>query len=83
MAVFNTAGETNSLPDETPPFHYLTEDFSPGEVKARLEVQGIDALNTKWLVWSGGPDKKDNEGSLRYDPTNGTVSNGDIIRFGP
>ena len=34
-----------------------------------------------WLVYSIGPDTTDNGGTLIYDPTNGTISPGDIIRI--
>ena len=45
----------------------------------------------RWVVFSRGPDmnyemgiEEGGEGLLmHYDPTNGTVSNGDIMRFGP
>ena len=33
-----------------------------------------------WYVWSYGPDKVDQNAMLIYDPTNGTVSDGDIKR---
>jgi type II secretion system protein G len=35
-----------------------------------------------WGLWSLGPDQASNWGRA-YDPTNGTISNGDIRRFGP
>lgn len=34
-----------------------------------------------WYVYSVGPDNTDNLGMLLYDPTNGTVSAGDVVRF--
>lgn len=37
----------------------------------------------KWTVWSYGPDLKDNHGVIMYDPSNGTISPGDLMRFGP
>jgi len=35
-----------------------------------------------WGIWSLGPDQASNWGR-QYDPTNGTISAGDIRRFGP
>ncbi|MCB2153832.1 prepilin-type N-terminal cleavage/methylation domain-containing protein [bacterium] len=37
--------------------------------------------NSFWLVYSVGPDNRDDRAQLQYDPTNGTVSAGDIIRI--
>ncbi|MCX7016536.1 MAG: hypothetical protein NTW86_28930, partial [Candidatus Sumerlaeota bacterium] len=33
-----------------------------------------------WLTYSLGPDGRDDGGEIVYDPTNGTVSRGDVIR---
>ncbi len=33
----------------------------------------------EFLVWSIGPDRNDDHGLIEYDPTNGTVSQGDIV----
>ena len=35
-----------------------------------------------WGLWSFGPNGRSDWGEF-YDPTNGTVSNGDVHRFGP
>lgn len=32
------------------------------------------------LVWSVGPDRKNNDALIEYDPTNGVLSVGDVIR---
>ncbi len=37
----------------------------------------------EWTLWSFGPDLDDDHGTTLYDPSNGTVSNGDMMRFGP
>jgi len=34
-----------------------------------------------WLAYSVGPDTEDNNATIIYDPTNGTVTPGDIIRI--
>ena len=57
---------------------------------------GCTDLSPKgWAVYSSGPDRHDDTGpgnplyphetltTTIYDPTNGTVSKGDVIRFGP
>jgi len=36
-----------------------------------------------WTAWSFGPDLDDDHGVVLFDPTNGTVSNGDLMKFGP
>lgn len=64
-------------------YHYLTEDYKTGVVQHRLTADGIDSPNTEWMVYSLGPDRLEDLGKLIYDPTNGTVSNGDILRIGP
>jgi len=40
------------------------------------QVNGQDG----WILWGVGPDKQDNDGEFEYDPSNGTISSGDIIR---
>lgn len=37
----------------------------------------------QWTFWSHGPDGEDDHGVILYDPTNGALSVGDIVRFGP
>lgn len=34
-----------------------------------------------WIIYSPGPDTTDDSGAINYDPTNGTVSAGDVIRI--
>lgn len=36
-----------------------------------------------WTAYSVGPDQVDGHGEIAYDPTNGMISGGDIIRIGP
>jgi len=43
--------------------------------------QGV--LDQYWLLFSYGPDGDMEFNQLHYDPTNGTVSDGDIYRNGP
>ncbi len=35
--------------------------------------------NTQWMLYSIGPDGIDDDGRMLYDPTNGTLSSGDVI----
>ena len=66
------------------PFHYLNdqqEETPVAAVKYRLALgRGGTVI---WMVRSHGPDVDCDEGEAVYDPTNGTISNGDIMRFGP
>lgn len=65
------------------PLHYLTEDYSPGECIEKAQLAGIYNPSVAWILWSIGPDRVDQEGESIYNPTNGTVSPGDLIRVGP
>lgn len=44
---------------------------------------GPYAYKMIWQMQSYGPDKDADFYFLEYDPTNGTISNGDIFRWGP
>jgi beta-lactamase regulating signal transducer with metallopeptidase domain len=43
----------------------------------------LNEKGNKWKAYSVGPDKTDNHALILYDPTNGIVSRGDIIKTGP
>ncbi len=68
-------GQFPNQSDELLP-DYLTElpvDYFTGKT-----------LNCEWQtsgvkIWSSGPDLKNDLGAIRYDPTNGTMSEGDLI----
>lgn len=79
-------------------FHYFNRYQSPawwsgGDGKSEppynherfwLEQYGVDASNMKWYLASNGPDLIcDAAGLAIYDATNGTVSVGDLVWFGP
>lgn len=66
-------------------YHYLTEDYNPGLVVSTLSTDGVSAYNNElWMSWSNGPGGRDEHGGkMIYDPTNGTISNGNILRWGP
>ncbi|MFB3896226.1 MAG: prepilin-type N-terminal cleavage/methylation domain-containing protein [bacterium] len=85
MDVFNYPSGTHGKPVH--PFHYAYEPAAEGEVALKYEeyyLQSAGAgLSRKWIIWSHAPDIDCDEGAGQYDPTNGTISNGDIARFGP
>lgn len=41
----------------------------------------LRAPDSVWILWSPGPDGEDDGGTIQYDPTNGTMSRGDLIVF--
>lgn len=61
-------------------FHYVTGEAAYDKaVKAGLMPPG-NRTPSYWMLYSNGPDAKDDGGEVQYDPTNGTVSPGDVIR---
>jgi len=67
---------------------YLTTPISymsaiPNDPFARQPKPIQYELNGKstWKLWSVGPDQKDDKATLEFDPTNGTISGGDLIRL--
>jgi len=66
------------------PYHYLNDQQeTPPEVTAKLFRCLGQRRSVVWMIHSHGPDVDCDEGEVIYDPTNGTISNGDIMRFGP
>jgi prepilin-type N-terminal cleavage/methylation domain-containing protein len=66
--------------DYSPPFPPVTD---PPSTFGQL-FPGV----TAWLLWSWGPDRLSNQGAdfgmnTIYDPTNGTISFGNVYRAGP
>jgi len=62
------------------PFGLSGGPFGPG---GRYMHYISDPLVTEiWLLWSYGPDRDVEFGHLVYDPTNGSISDGDIYRVG-
>lgn len=49
--------------------------------------RGWNAPAVMWVLWSWGPDRDADDWNMNpnsvYDPTNGTISSGNIYRFGP
>ena len=66
-------------------FHYVAGEQAAMKA-ARLGLAPPDwnqpgkAPKSFWLLYGLGPDGKDDSGEIIYDPTNGTVSAGDIVR---
>ncbi len=65
--------------DDKSPFGYRLGkksviEFEKNNPKAKVIINPYNF----WMIYSVGPDKKDNEGSILYDPTNGILSSGDI-----
>jgi type II secretion system protein G len=74
-----------------PTFHYVSvnDPMDPGSPPF-FYGQNEEHLNFQWMVQSYGPDRGSDGGEShtywqfpRYDPTNGTVSIGNILRSGP
>ena len=86
--------ETRAL---TTPIAYLSKEltdvFDRDHGPIRLSVfnaeeysgatEGADGrpLYSAYRIWSVGPDREDQQGDIIYDPTNGLVSGGDIVRL--
>lgn len=62
---------------------YLGKQQAEGHVEDHHRQLTGSARPVKWTVWSYGPDLKDNHGTILYDATNGVISKGDLMRFGP
>ena len=75
-------GEASAL---TTPISYFMrkiaiDPFSKEQSPVRLKV---NKKGKKYKAYSIGPDQTDNLGMILYDPTNGIISRGDIIKTGP
>jgi type II secretion system protein G len=62
---------------------YLDKAQPPGHVQVHYRSLYGSNRAVQWELWSYGPDLKDNHGIVEYDPSNGTLSPGDMMRFGP
>jgi prepilin-type N-terminal cleavage/methylation domain-containing protein len=62
---------------------YLGKNQAEGHVALHyLNLTG-QVRPVKWTLWSYGPNLKDEHGIVMYDASNGVVSRGDLMRFGP
>ncbi len=86
-SLFDEIFEGKNTPGNIPklhPYHYFNKRQSPTFFGAReLAIFGTENLGYQWLLSSNGPDLWCDGLMLIYDPTNGTVSSGDLIKFGP
>lgn len=79
---FYTENETypENLFNLTTPVAYIAripaDPFSPFEAEFNYKKLG----DTDFLLWGIGPDGKNDEGQIIFDPTNGITSSGDIVR---
>ncbi len=64
----------------TTPIAYLTTVPEDPFAEGRIVQWGFSQPDEDLLLWTVGPDGVDDRGSVNYDPTNGTVSSGDIVR---
>ena len=76
---------TTGLPELTTPIAHITSipiDIFHDEQGLPWPIQYSVCRSDLfyWELWSFGPDRVDQYGTLLYDPTNGTVSAGDIKR---
>jgi prepilin-type N-terminal cleavage/methylation domain-containing protein len=62
---------------------YLGKSQAAGHVSDHYFRLTATRLPVQWTVWSYGPDLADDHGVILYDPSNGTISKGDLMRFGP
>lgn len=62
---------------------YLGKTQAEGHVSLHYSSLTGEARPVRWTAWSYGPDLKDDHGIIMYDASNGTVSRGDLMRFGP
>jgi len=75
---------------DEPSFIYLLDDYHPWSYYWNINLDGgfrlcVQNANIKWILISQGPTKDDTNYIIwiPYDATNGTVSEGIIVRAGP
>lgn len=80
----NQYGATGMDPLPVHPFKYFNKDLSPNFVGKREQaIFGKSSTPHQYVVWAVGPCNTCNKGLLAYNPTNGTDSQGDLMRWGP
>ena len=63
--------------------NYLGRDNDAGHIRVHYTTLTGSSRAVEWEMWTFGPDLDDDHGTVMYDATNGTVSSGDMMRFGP
>lgn len=81
---------TGSSPEPTTYFYmhdygvvYLGKTQAEGHVADHYFALTNSRSPKVWTLWSYGVDLDDDHGIVYYDASNGTVSNGDMMLFGP
>lgn len=73
------------LPEGVPVPEHLTPPGGmfgePGILKMGVVMPDSQDQEARFVIYGVGPDGKDDRGALEYDPTNGTLSSGDIVRL--
>lgn len=90
-SLFNEVFPGRNTPEGIPQIHelhyfnrYQSPNWWANKQVVWLRDYGTDAANMQWYLSSNGPDLWCNAaGQAIYDPTNGTVSSGDLVWFGP
>lgn len=79
-------GGFQALPNSASGYRFLVQDFRVNRLillpNVNLVVAPGDTENVSWELKALGPDRQSNS-SIPYDATNGTVSIGDVVLFGP
>ena len=82
MEIFEGKNTPGNIP-KIHEYHYFTKVQSPNLFRSREEAVFGGICNYAYSIWSNGPDLWCDAGLGLYDPTNGTVSCGDIMCFAP
>jgi hypothetical protein len=87
-SLFNEIFEGKNTPSSIPKiheYHYFNRIQSPNFFALREQASfGNQESGRVFFMSSNGPDLWcDGAGLIIYDPTNGTVSSGDLVRFAP
>lgn len=62
---------------------YQGKTQAKGHVETHFRTLTGSERKAFWTVWSYGPDLDDDHGIKFYEASNGIISNGDMMRFGP
>ncbi|MBI1389526.1 MAG: prepilin-type N-terminal cleavage/methylation domain-containing protein [bacterium] len=89
-SLFNEVFPAQNAPAGIPPqheYHYFNKKQSPVIVTETYYAYNHkpegSSVPVEWFSFSHGPDQWDNEAEFPYDVSNGVVSAGDLVRFGP
>lgn len=85
-SLFDEIFEGRNTPVNVPrihPYHYFTRKQSPEFFDYRELAIHRKVTKFEYFIWSNGPDLWCDGGMLLFDPTNGSVSTGDVMIFAP